>query len=46
VIEVDTPDDLNTSLDENGSDPFASGTVSFTNFAPATAGLRLRGEMI
>src|SRR5260370_21594763 len=39
VVEVDTPDDLNTSLDENGSDPFGSGTVSFTNFAPSTGGV-------
>jgi VWFA-related protein len=44
VIEVDTPDDLNTSLDENGSDPFASGTVSFTNFAPATGGVAFTGR--
>jgi VWFA-related protein len=44
VIEVDTPDDLNTSLDENGSDPFGSGTVSFTNFAPSTGGVAFTGR--
>jgi hypothetical protein len=44
VVEVDTPDDLNTSLDENGSDPFGSGTVSFTNFAPSTGGVAFTGR--
>ena len=44
VIEVDTPDDLNTSLDENGRDPFGSGTVSFTNFAPSTGGFAFAGR--
>ncbi len=44
VIEVDTPDDLNTSLDENGSDPFGAGTVSFTNFAPSTGGIAFTGR--
>ena len=44
VIEVDTPDDLNTSLDENGRDPFGSGTVSFTNFAPSTGGVAFTGR--
>jgi hypothetical protein len=34
MIEADTPDDLNSSLDDNGSGPFGMGTVSFTNFAP------------
>jgi VWFA-related protein len=44
VIEVDTPDDLNTSLDANGSDPFDSGLVSFTNFAPSTGGVAFTGR--
>ncbi len=44
MIEVDTPDDLNTSLDENGRDPFGSGTVSFTNFAPSTGGVAFTGR--
>jgi VWFA-related protein len=44
VIEVDTPDDLNTSLDENGRDPFGGGTVSFTNFAPSTGGVAFSGR--
>ncbi|HXC94462.1 MAG TPA: VWA domain-containing protein [Edaphobacter sp.] len=44
VIEVDTPDDLNTSLDENGSDPFGGGLVSFTNFAPSTGGIAFTGR--
>ena len=44
VIEVDTPDDLNMSLDENGRDPFGSGTVSFTNFAPSTGGFAFTGR--
>jgi VWFA-related protein len=44
VIEVDTPDDLNTSMDVNGRDPFSSGTVSFTNFAPSTGGAAFTGR--
>ena len=44
VIEVDTPDDLNTSLDANGSDPFGSGLVSFANFAPSTGGVAFTGR--
>jgi VWFA-related protein len=44
VIEVDTPDDLNSSLDVNGSDPFGSGLVSFTNFAPSTGGVAFTGR--
>jgi VWFA-related protein len=44
MVEVDTPDDLNTSLDENGSDPFGSGTVSFTNFATSTGGVAFAGR--
>ena len=44
VIEVDTPDDLSTSLDENGSDPFGGGLVSFTNFAPSTGGIAFTGR--
>jgi VWFA-related protein len=44
VVEADTPDDLNSSLDENGSDPFGSGTVSFTNFAPSTGGVAFTGR--
>jgi VWFA-related protein len=44
VIEVDTPDDLNTSLDANGSDPFGSGLISFTNFAPSTGGVAFTGR--
>src|SRR5271168_1393992 len=44
LVEVDTPDDLNTSLDENGSDPFSGGTVSFTKFAPSTGGVAFTGR--
>ena len=44
MIEADTPDDLNSSLDENGSDPFGMGTVSFTNFAPSTGGIAFTGR--
>jgi VWFA-related protein len=44
VIEVDTSDDLNTSLDANGSDPFDSGLVSFSNFAPSTGGVAFTGR--
>ena len=44
VVEVDTPDDLNTSMDENGSDPFGSGLVAFSNFAPSTGGVAFTGR--
>lgn len=43
-IEVDTPDDLNIALEENGGDPFEGGTVSFTNFAPSTGGVAFTGR--
>jgi VWFA-related protein len=44
VVEVDTPDDLNSSQDENGNDPFGAGAVSFTNFAPSTGGIAFTGR--
>ena len=44
MVEVDTPDDLNTSQDENGSDPFGGGTVSLTNFATSTGGVSFAGR--
>jgi VWFA-related protein len=43
-LEVDTPDDLNMALEENGGDPFSGGTVSFTNFAPSTGGVAFTGR--
>lgn len=43
-VEVDSPDDLNQSTDENGGDPFGSGQVAFTNLAPATGGLSFTGR--
>jgi VWFA-related protein len=36
-LEATNPDDLDTAEDENGGQPF-SGTVQFSNFAPATGG--------
>jgi VWFA-related protein len=44
MVEADTPDDLNSSLHENGSDPFGMGTVSFTNLAPSTGGVAFTGR--
>ena len=44
VVEVDTPDDLNYDVDENGRDPFNAGTVTFTNFAPSTGGIAFTGR--
>jgi VWFA-related protein len=44
MVEVDTPDDLNTSLDENRGDPFGGGTVSFTNFTTSTGGVAFAGR--
>jgi hypothetical protein len=43
-LEIDTPDDLNMALEENGGDPFSGGTVSFTNFAPSTGGIAFTGR--
>lgn len=43
-LEIDTPDDLNMALEENGGDPFSGGTVSFTNFAPSTGGVAFTGR--
>ena len=43
-LEVDTPDDLNMALEENGGDPFSGGTVSFANFAPSTGGVAFTGR--
>jgi VWFA-related protein len=44
VIQMTTPDDLNGALDENGSDPFDTGTVAFTNFATSTGGIAFAGR--
>jgi hypothetical protein len=43
TIEVDTPEALNTSLDENRADPFG-GSVSFADLAPTTGGIAFTGR--
>ncbi len=42
-VEVDTPDALNSSLDENRADPFG-GSVSFADLAPTTGGMAFTGR--
>jgi VWFA-related protein len=44
TIDVETPDDLDSALDENGSDPFNGGSVTFPNFAPSTGGISFMGR--
>ena len=44
TVEVDDPDDLDSAQNDNGSDPFGSGTVSFANFAPSTGGIAYTGR--
>ncbi len=44
TVEADTPDDLNQTGGDAGPDPFGQGTVSFSNFAPATGGIAYQGR--
>ena len=44
TLDVEDPDDLITSMNENGGDPFGSGTVSFSSLAPSTGGLAFTGR--
>jgi VWFA-related protein len=44
VVDVETPEDLDTSQNETGSDPFGSGTASFETFATSTGGKAFRGR--
>ena len=38
TVQVTTPDDLDNAETEGGADPFGSGGVQFSTFAPATGG--------
>lgn len=44
TVEVDTPEDMATSQNETGSDPFGGGTASFETFATSTGGKAFRGR--
>jgi len=44
VVDVQTPEDLDSSQNETGSDPFGSGTASFETFATSTGGKAFRGR--
>jgi VWFA-related protein len=44
TVEVDTPEDIGTSQNETGSDPFGQGTESFETFATSTGGKAFRGR--
>jgi VWFA-related protein len=44
TIDVQSPDDLATSTDENGSDPFGQGAASFETLTTSTGGKAFRGR--
>jgi len=45
TVDIETPDDLDTSAaDAAGFTPYGSGTVNFTDFAPATGGMSFQGR--
>jgi VWFA-related protein len=44
TVEADDPDDLNQTGTDAGPDPFGEGSVSFSNFAPATGGIAYTGR--
>jgi VWFA-related protein len=44
TVEADSPDDLNQTGGDAGPDPFGQGSVSFSNFAPATGGIAYQGR--
>lgn len=44
TVDIESPDDLATSVDENGYDPFNSGKTSFETFATSTGGFAFRGR--
>jgi VWFA-related protein len=44
TLDIETPDDLDAALNDNGTDPFGGGTVSFSNLAPSTGGIAYTGR--
>jgi VWFA-related protein len=44
TVEADDPDDLDQTGTDAGPDPFGEGSVSFSNFAPATGGIAYTGR--
>jgi VWFA-related protein len=44
TVEVDTPEDLALSTDENGNDPFGQGSASFETLTTSTGGKAFRGR--
>jgi VWFA-related protein len=44
TVEVDDPSDMDTSSDENGSDPFGGGLASFEALTTSTGGKAFRGR--
>jgi len=44
TVEVDTPEDMATSQNETGSDPFGGGTAAFENLTVSTGGKAFRGR--
>lgn len=43
TLDIETPDDLDSMLDENGGDPFA-GSIAFSNLALSTGGTAFTGR--
>jgi VWFA-related protein len=44
TLEVDTPEDMALSQNENYSDPFGDAGISFSTLAPSTGGKAFRGR--
>lgn len=44
TIEIASPDELATALDENGHDPFGAGKTSFSALATVTGGFAFQGR--
>ena len=44
TVDIETPADLDTALNANGTSPFDGGSVGFTMLAPATGGLAFMGR--
>jgi VWFA-related protein len=44
TVEADDPEDLDQTGTDAGPDPFGEGSVSFSNFAPATGGIAYTGR--
>ncbi len=44
TVDIETPADLDTALNANGTSPFDGGTVGFSKLAPSTGGIAFTGR--